>query len=249
MKQRLLLKKKKKENVSRKAKEKEEQKLKPAERIALYALQKQLHILKLKEYLVIITFIIGSAFLRSLMQIIPSAEPITFFAILSGWLFGKKKGFITGALAAYLSNFFMFGGQGPWTIFQAISWGFAGFLGGFIKHIIKEKDIQGNYWLYWLKSIFPVIFIVVFSTGVFEVIMNISWALLMPFGVFALFLSGFPFLLIHLFSNIIFAMFLPLARRIVYEKGKFNEREICYSIANRITNCNRDIFKRESDRE
>ncbi|MBU1004448.1 MAG: ECF transporter S component, partial [Nanoarchaeota archaeon] len=166
------------------------------------------------------------------MQAVPSAEPITFFAILSGWLFGKKKGFITGAAAGYMSNFLMFGGQGPWSIFQCFAWGLAGFLGGFIKDIKPSK----NYFLFWARAIIPVVLISVLATLLFDTILNVSWIMFMPYSIFALFLSGLPFLLVHLVSNAAFSLFLPFARKIVYEKGKFNELDICHSIIRRINN-------------
>jgi len=221
---------KQKSKLLLKKKKKEEKELKPAQKVALHAVQKQLQLLKLREWLVVIGFIAGGALLRVPMQAIPSAEPITFFAILAGWLFGKKKGFLTGAAAGYLSNFFMFGGQGPWSIFQMVGWGIAGLLGGFIKDIKPKK----NYFLFWVKSIIPVLIIGVIATLLFEVIMNLSWSFFMPFGIFSLFLSGLPFLLIHLVSNITFSLFLPFARKIVYEKGKFNEIELCRSIVDRV---------------
>ncbi len=205
-------------------------KLKPEQRVALHAVQKQLQMLKLKQWLVVIGFIFGGAALRVPMQAIPSAEPITFFAILAGWLFGKKKGFITGAAAGYMSNFFMFGGQGPWSIFQMLGWGIAGFLGGFIRNIKPKK----NYFVYWVKAIIPVVLIAIISTLLFEVIMNVSWVLFMPYSIFALFLSGLPFLLIHLVSNVSFALFLPFVRKAVYEKGKFNEIEICKELIDKV---------------
>jgi len=42
-----------------------------------------------------------------------------------------------------------------------------------------------------------------------------------------LFFTAIPFTLVHLVSNSIFALFLPKAKELVYEKGKFNERELC----------------------
>lgn len=223
-KSKLLLKKKEK------SESKEKQGLNSAQKVALHAVQKQLQLLKLKEWLVVISFILGGALLRVPMQAVPSAEPITFFAILSGWLFGKKKGFLTGAAAGYISNFLMFGGQGPWSIFQMLGWGIAGFLGGFIKGIKPKK----NYIVFWLKTIIPVMVIALIATLIFDIIMNISWAFFAPFGIFALFLSGLPFLFIHLASNLVFSLFLPFARKIVYEKGRFDEIEICRSVTNRI---------------
>ena len=214
------------QSVILKKKQKKDQKLSLKQKLALHVVQKQMQALNLKQWLIVAGFIGGAAALRAPMQAIPSAEPITFFAILAGWLFGKKKGFITGASAAYLSNFLMFGGQGPWTIFQALAWGTAGFLGGFIKNIKPKK----NYFTYWLKTILPVLLIVTISTLLFDIILNISWAFFMPFSILGLMISGLPFLAIHLVSNIGFSLFLPFARKLVHEKGKFNEMDVCRAI-------------------
>src|SRR3989338_1161336 len=210
-------------------KSKQEKKLTLKQKIALQAVQKQLELLRMKEWLVVVGFVFGGAALRAAMQPIPSAEPITFFAILAGWLFGKKKGFITGAAAGYLSNFLMFGGQGPWTIFQMLSWGFAGFLGGFIKGIKPQK----SYWWFWLKSLLPLTAVVIASTLFFEIVMNVSWAIMFPFSILGLFISALPFIAVHLVSNIAFTSVLPFARKFAFEKGKFNEMEICKSIIGR----------------
>ena len=75
-------------------KKKELQKVSTSQRIALHAVQKQLQVIKLKEWLIVIGFIGGASLLRIPMQALPSVEPITFYAILAGWLFGKKKGCI-----------------------------------------------------------------------------------------------------------------------------------------------------------
>lgn len=211
-------------------KSKKERKLSLKQKVALHAIQKQMQMLALKEWLVVIGFSIGGGALRFAMQPFPSVEPITFFAILSGWLFGRKKGFVTGAAAGFLSNFLMFGGQGIWTPFQMLAWGIAGFLGGFIKDIKPRK----NYFLFWAASIIPAILIATASTAVFEILMNASWAIVFPFSIIGLIISGLPFLVIHLISNIGFSLMLPFARKFTYEKGKFNEMEICRAIADRL---------------
>lgn len=214
-----------------KQKKKKERKLSSSQKVALHAVQKQLQVLKLKELLILIGFSGGSAFLRIPMQAFPSVEPITFFAILVGWLFGKRKGFLVGASAGFLSNFFMLGGHGPWTFFQVLGWGIAGFLGGFLKNIKPSKT-----WILYLKSIIPVILLTALASIIFDLITNIGWVLFMPFSIIAILISGIPFMLIHLISNLIFSFFLPLARRFVYEKGHFNEKDICLDIINRFRN-------------
>jgi len=75
---------------------------------------------------------------RILFAAIPSFKPITAICIVSGAVFGRRSGFMVGALAALVSNFFF--GQGPWTPWQMYAWGmigyFAGVLGdhGLFKH-------------------------------------------------------------------------------------------------------------------
>jgi len=195
-----------------KLKSKQKQKLSLKQRLAQKALQKQLQVIELREWLVIIGFTLGAAALRVPMQGVPSMEPITFFAILSGWLFGKKKGIITGVGALYASNFLVFGGQGIWTLFQAIGFGIAGFLGGFLGKKAK---------------IWHVIPIVVVATLMFEVVVNIGSVFMFPFGIFGLFLTALPFAGIHILTNIGFSLLLPQTRKLIEQKGEFDQKEVC----------------------
>ena len=191
------------------------------QRIALAAVQKQLQILKLKEILLLIGFTVGGGLLRVPMQIIPSAEPITFFAMLAGWLFGKYKGFLVGAGALYISNFFVMGGQGPWTPFQALGFGLAGFAGGFLR----EKS-----------TVFEAIVVAIIGTLAFELVMQFSSAMYLPAGFLALFVSALPFMMTHLFTNTLFAAFLPKAKKFVHEKGGFDEKAICDELISKHSN-------------
>jgi energy-coupling factor transport system substrate-specific component len=211
MKLELLLKKKKKKEAKTEAKEE----LMPEQRMAVHALQKQLQILKLKEWLLIFGFIGGASLLRIPMQAVPSAEPLTFFAILAGWLFGRNKGFLTGASSLYLSNFFMFGGQGPWTPFQALGFGIAGWLGGFLR---KKA------------SYFEIITITVIGTLAFEIIMNSFTPFIFGTSIFVAFALALPFIMTHLVSNLIFSLALPSAKKFIEKKGGFNEKDICVNI-------------------
>ncbi|NQU99006.1 hypothetical protein HQ533_06100 [Candidatus Woesearchaeota archaeon] len=211
MKQKLKLKQKKKQETTTEQKTTTKQKTDVKQRVALHALQKQLSILNLREALILISFIVGAGLLRVPMQALPSAEPITFFALLAGWLFGKKKGFLVGAGALLTSNFFVFGGHGPWTLFQAAGFGMAGFLGGFLR---KKSGYVST------------VLIAIAATLVFELVLNFSSMLIFPFG-FMVFITALPFTLIHLVSNVVFAMGLPKARKLIHEKGQFNERALC----------------------
>ncbi|MFH1641828.1 MAG: DUF6580 family putative transport protein [Nanoarchaeota archaeon] len=204
-------------------------KLSVKQRLAQLTLQKQLQIINLREWLLTIGFILGAAALRAPMQAIPSAEPITFFALLSGWLFGKRKGFFVGAGALYASNFLVFGGQGIWTLFQAIGFGMAGFLGGFLRKNSK---------------IWHVLLISILGTVFFELIINIGSLFMFPFGFFTLFLTALPFGIIHLISNTSFALLLPQTKKFIEDKGEFNQKEVCRKLIDRFNNLKK-IWVRE----
>ena len=198
-----------------KKKEKEKIKSNAEQKMALHALQKQKQILELKEWLFVIGFVGISSLLRVPMQIIPNAEPLTFFALLSGWLFGWKKGILAGASSLYISNFLVFGGNGPWTIFQVIGYGLVGFLGG----LLRKK-----------ATMFEVLSLAFIATLSLQLIFNLGWSIFIGFNFFAAMLTGIIFTITHIISNLIFATALPKVRKMVYEKGKFDEKELCTAL-------------------
>lgn len=65
---------------------------------------------------------------RLLFAAIPDFKPVSAIAIMAGVLFGRQSGFMVGALAALVSNFFL--GQGPWTLWQMYAWGMVGYVAG-----------------------------------------------------------------------------------------------------------------------
>jgi energy-coupling factor transport system substrate-specific component len=67
---------------------------------------------------------------------IPGMQPATFVVIIAGFVFGPRTGFMVGATAAVISNFFL--GQGPWTPCQMFAWGLAGITAGWLG-ILKPR--------------------------------------------------------------------------------------------------------------
>jgi len=214
----LKLKLKKKEKKEEKAESKSE--LKPEQKMTLHALQKQKQILELKEWLFVGGFIGGASVLRSLMQGFPNVEPLVFFALLAGWLFGWKKGLIVGASSLYISNFLVLGGQGPWTIFQVFGYGMVGFLGGFLR-----KN----------AGIFSTMSLAFVATVLLQIIFNIGWSAVMGFNILLAMFTAIPFAIIHIVSNTIFAIGLPKAKKVINKIGKFDEKELCNTYINNIT--------------
>ena len=75
----------------------------------------------------------------------------TALVIISGIAMGPEAGFLVGALARFVCNFYM--GQGQWTPWQMFAWGLMGFLAGLIfaqkksaetKHTDPTKSIVLN---------------------------------------------------------------------------------------------------------
>lgn len=70
---------------------------------------------------------------------IPNFKAITGIIMITGIAFGPQAGFMTGSVAAFASNFFL--SQGPWTPWQMVAYGLAGFLAGVVFHK-KMKWLQ-----------------------------------------------------------------------------------------------------------
>lgn len=69
---------------------------------------------------------------------LPNFKPVTAIIIITGVAFGPEGGYLTGTLAAFLSNFLF--GQGPWTPWQMFCWGSIGFFSG----LLHQAGVFGN---------------------------------------------------------------------------------------------------------
>ena len=82
--------------------------------------------------LVILTVMAALAAVSRVFAFSPYLKTITGIIMITGIAFGPEAGFLTGAVAAFASNFFF--SQGPWTPWQMFAYGFGGFLAGVIFH-------------------------------------------------------------------------------------------------------------------
>ena len=71
-----------------------------------------------------------AAVVRIPFAAIPSVQPTSFIIMMAGLALGSERGFLTGSMAALVSNIFL--GQGPWTPWQMFAWGMMGFTAGFL---------------------------------------------------------------------------------------------------------------------
>ena len=70
-------------------------------------------------------------------RFLPLVKPVTAITVLAGIYLGGETGFLVGALAAVLSNFYF--GQGPWTPFQMLAWGMIGLAAGWLGRSLKKS--------------------------------------------------------------------------------------------------------------
>ena len=68
---------------------------------------------------------------RVLFAAVPDVKPVSAIAIVAGATLGRRQGFMTGALAALVSNVYF--GQGAWTPLQMYAWGMVGYLAGVLS--------------------------------------------------------------------------------------------------------------------
>ena len=154
---------------------------------------------------------------RATLQLIPSVEPLTSMVVLVGLFFGPIAGFISGASGFYASNFLVWGGQGPWTIFQSLGAGAAGFIGGIFGLLGKSR------WQVLLATLIGV--------TLYELIVTIGMGALVSFSLaYTMFylVTSLPFSLVHIGSSIGFSLaFYEFKGQIKKLKGgKLLEQEI-----------------------
>jgi energy-coupling factor transport system substrate-specific component len=150
---------------------------------------------KAEEIVIIAVLAASAAVSRIPFAGLPNVQPVSFLVMAAAYTFGAETGFMTGAVAAIVSNIFF--GQGPWTIWQMLAWGLVGLISG----LLRKTPFMQNSVLRILTG-----FILGF---IFGIIMDI-WIVLsmgenLNISAFLLYFSGsFAFNLIHALSNIFF---------------------------------------------
>jgi energy-coupling factor transport system substrate-specific component len=92
-----------------------------------------------RELAVIATLAAAAAAGRVLFAAVPGVQPVTVIAIVAGASLGLRAGVATGALAAFVSNFFL--GQGIWTPQQMLGWGACGAAGALLAPLLRNRWI------------------------------------------------------------------------------------------------------------
>lgn len=128
---------------------------------------------------------------RVALQGFPSIEPITALAVASGYYFGLKEGVYTGATAFFLSNFMVYGGQGPWTFFQVAGAAAAGATGYMFSKTYRNRITYFG--------------ALIAGVMIYELAVNLGSVIYTPWAIGGLvpyFLAAVPFALIHAVSTL-----------------------------------------------
>jgi energy-coupling factor transport system substrate-specific component len=152
---------------------------------------------------------------RVIFAAVPNVQPVTAIVIICGIAFGRKSGFMCGALAALVSNCFL--GQGAWTPWQMYAWGLIGYVSG----VLFGRGVRHATLIYIYG------FVASFAYGF---ILN-TWTLvgfMQGTGIAAalgVYVAGFVFDLAHAVSTVVFLalLYAPWSRKLARIKRKFSQ--------------------------
>lgn len=157
------------------------------------------------EHLVLIAILVAISILGSLpTATIPGVQAASFIIIMTGIVFGRETGFITGVLTPLVLGLFL--GLGYWTILQMIGWGLMGLTAGIFQVKLEENR--------YLRAGFG------FAWGFFYGwITNISMLLFLSSvtltSVLGVYIASAPFDLLHGVTNaVLLILFFGLFERI-----------------------------------
>lgn len=142
----------------------------------------------------------AGVFGRVALQWNPSVETVLPFAIAAGFYGGARHGFASGAAGFFVTNFLIWGGQGPWTVFQCLGAG----LGAASAAYFAKASTSGKSFTAALVA----------GTIIFELSVNAGSLIYMPFGLASL-AAALPFGAVHLASSLSFGAILYGNERIL----------------------------------
>lgn len=144
---------------------------------------------------------------RVLFAPIPDVKPVSAIAVIAGATLGRRSGFMVGAVAALVSNFFF--GQGSWTPWQMYAWGLVGYLGGvFADRSLLERGGVLYAWGFLSALMYGAILNGYYVLGF---VRPLTWP-----SVLAAYAAGFPLDCVHGVATAAFlaAIWLPWGRSI-----------------------------------
>lgn len=157
---------------------------------------------------------------RMAFFMIPQFKPVSAIIIITGAGLGAEAGFLTGAVAGFVSNFFF--GQGPWTPWQMFAFGVIGFLSGLLFGKQKKKN-RIVLSIYGGIATLVIYGFIMDTSSITFLTTGMGWEKLK-----AVYLTGLPFNIIHGVSTILFLFFLtePFIGKLNRIKKKYGILEV-----------------------
>lgn len=176
---------------------------------------------KARELVIISVLCAIAALGRTAFFMLPQFKPIVALIIICGVCFGAESGFLVGAVASFVSNFFF--GQGPWTPWQMFTLGIIGFVSGllFRKGIIRKTKMS--------LCVFGFFATLVIYGGIINPASVIMWYPNPPFEmIISAYIMGIPYDLIHAAATAFFLWFIgePMIDKLERIKIKYGLIEI-----------------------
>ncbi len=178
--------------------------------------------LQVRELVVMASVIAIAVSSRAAFFFFAQVKPMCAVLVIAAISFGAEFGFVSAALAMFLSNFIY--GQGFWTAFQMLAMGLTVFLCAALSKTFKVKN------RFVLGAVSAVLCLVVYGiiadmSSVFMMATELSLS-----SVAAIYLSGLPFNLIHaVTTGVIVTAVQPVIgeklERIKIKYGLFGEKE------------------------
>ncbi len=151
---------------------------------------------------------------REAFFMLPQFKPIAAIVIISGAALGSGTGFLTGAMCAFVSNFFF--GQGAWTPWQMFSFGLIGALSGVFFY--GRRKTRGRLCVFGALAVLIIYGLIMNPASVIMAGDSINPSML-AVAVYA----GLPFDIVHAASTVFFLWFgaAPVIKKLAVMKKKY----------------------------
>lgn len=153
---------------------------------------------------------------RAAFFMLPQFKPVAALVIIAGVCFGGETGFLVGATAGFVSNFFF--GQGPWTPWQMFAFGIIGFLAGILFRNGMLKKTKASLCIFGFLTTLVIYGGIMNPASIIMVQTKITWKMIA-----AAFAAGAPLDIIHALSSALFLWFIsePMIEKLERIKIKY----------------------------
>ncbi len=153
---------------------------------------------------------------RAAFFMLPEFKPVVAIVIIAGVCFGGETGFLVGATAGFVSNFFF--GQGPWTPWQMFAFGIIGFIAGILFRKGMLKKTKASLCIFGFLTTLVIYGGIMNPASIIMVQTKITWKMIA-----AAFAAGAPLDIIHALSTAFFLWFIsePMIEKLERIKIKY----------------------------